>query len=96
MSGYVLKAPDADREVCVDWCRGYLDGGEGVEDDLGWTLEPLGSPDELSVVSQTVGGTVSSARLAGGLPGKVYLLVARARTTLGRRLERAVVLRIAV
>jgi hypothetical protein len=37
----------------------------------------------------------SSASLTGGVPGRVYMLASRVRTSAGRRLERTVVVRIA-
>ena len=48
------------------------------------------------MVAQSIDATRSTARFAGGAPGRVYMIASRVRTTRGRMLERAIVLRIAL
>jgi hypothetical protein len=95
MSGYILKAAGRDATCAMDWRRGYLGSDETVAADLGWTIYPQ-TQAELTVVAQDVDATRSTARFAGGAPGRVYMIASRVRTTRGRVLERAIVLRIAL
>jgi len=91
MSGYVLKAAEAVTDATVNWREGYLEPGEYIDGDLGWSVEPSGA----EIIAQDFDDSSSRARIARGLPGQVYMLCARAMTNTGRRIERALVLRIA-
>ena len=95
MSGYILKAAGQDATCAMDWRRGYLGSDETVAADLGWTIYPQ-TQAELTVVAQSLDATRSTAWFAGGAPGRVYMISSRVRTTQGRVLERALVLRIAL
>jgi hypothetical protein len=97
MSGYVLKPADRDAGFTMDWRQGYLAPGETVAADLGWSIQPQASAaGDLVVTEQHHDVTRSWARFAGGVPGRVYLVTGSVRTSTGRALERALVLRIAL
>ncbi|MHA3914577.1 phage fiber-tail adaptor protein [Halovulum sp. GXIMD14793] len=95
MGGYVLKTASSELDWVLSWDNGYLDAGEFVDADLGWRVLPVEAADDLRVISQHVERTASHAVVAGGVPGKVYMVAARVRTTFGRELERCGVIRIA-
>ena len=95
MSGYLLKAAEQDALAAIDWSEGYLEPGEYVDADLGWTISPHGVAEVPRIKRQAVDLTTSYARIAEGDVGAVYMLAARARTNTGRDLERSIVLRIA-
>ena len=95
MSGYFLKDPNSELEVSVDWLAGYLQRYERVRDDLGWSVRPVDVvPDELRVVSQECGSVSTKATFEGGIPGRIYMVSNRIRTTLGRELERTLMCRV--
>jgi hypothetical protein len=94
MSRYLLKAADRAAAVGIDWRQGYLAPGETVEADLGWHVHD-DAGGTLVVAEQRHDAARSSASLTGGVPGRVYMLAGRVRTSAGRRLERTVVVRIA-
>ena len=96
MSGYLLKRADGDADFTMDWRRGYLAPDETVAADLGWSLQPQDAAGDLVVTEQHHDVARSWARFAGGVPGRVYLVTGRVRTSTGRVLERVVVLRIAL
>jgi hypothetical protein len=96
MSGYLLKRVDRDVEFTMDWRRGYLAPDETVVADLGWSLRPQDATGHLVVTEQHHDVARSWAWFAGGVPGRVYLVAARVRTSAGRELERVVVIRIAL
>ncbi len=91
MSGYVLKAAEAVTEATVNWRRGYLEPGEFVDGDLGWSVSPSGP----RIICQRFDDGASHARVAAGRAGQTYMLAARVLTNTGRTLERSLVLRIA-
>ena len=95
MSGYVQKSADKAADCVVDWNQGYLEPGEAVEADLGWSLVPADGCGDARIEVQGVDARRSFAKVADGVPGRVYMLSARALTTMGRELERAIVLRVA-
>lgn len=95
MGGYVLKKASSELDWVLSWANGYLEPGEYVEADLGWRVLPVEGAEDLRVVSQRIERTASHAVVAGGVPGKVYMVSASVRTTFGRDLERSVVMRIA-
>ncbi|MBL4872005.1 MAG: hypothetical protein JKY41_01095 [Rhodobacteraceae bacterium] len=95
MSGYFLKDPNSELELSVDWRAGYLQQGERVSDDLGWSIRPVEDvPDELRVVLQECGAARSTATFEGGIPGRIYMVSSRILTTLGRELERTLMFRV--
>lgn len=91
MSGYLMKPASEEALARIDWTQGYLEPGEEVSADLGWAVSPGG---EIGVQEQRVDGCASYAKLADGVPGRVYMVSARAQTNRGRALERAIVVRI--
>ncbi len=95
MSGYVLKSAGSELQYALNWRRGYLETGEKVAEDLGWRVLPVESAEDLSVVAQRVEPGASHVTVAGGVPGRTYMVCAKVRTSEGRELERAVVMEIA-
>lgn len=95
MSGYIFKAADAPQDIQVDWRQGYLDESEYLDADLGWTVTPVCGEGDPVILSQTFDDGASVARIGGGVPGRIYMLAAQAKTNTGRPLERSVVLQIA-
>ena len=95
MSGYLLKPHGREALASIDWSQGYLEPGEYVDADLGWSVEPVGAGGDACVGAQSFDDKTSYAQIREGVPGKVYMLCARALTNTGRALERAIVLRIA-
>ena len=96
MSGYFLKDPCSELELSIDWRTGYLKRDERVSDDLGWSIRPVEpDPEELKVSYQSCTGTTSKATFKGGVPGRIYLVSTKVRTTMDRVLERSIVFRVA-
>lgn len=96
MSGYILKAADRAATCTLHWRRGYLDEGETVTADLGWSVFPARPrTDALVVTERHHDADRSWAVFQGGRKGRFYLVSGRVRTSSGRELERAVVMRIA-
>lgn len=95
MSGYLMKPAGGEAEARIDWREGYLEPGEWVEGDLGWSVAPADGAEAPRIMGQAVEPGASLARVGQGVPGQVYMLCARAVTNTGRALERAIVLRIA-
>ena len=95
MSGYFLKDPDSELELSIDWSAGYLARCERVGDDLGWSIRPVEDvPGELRVVFQECRVSNSKATFEGGVPGQIYMVSSRIKTTLGRELERTLMFRV--
>jgi hypothetical protein len=95
VSGYLRKAATRAAAIGIDWRQGYPAPGETVEADLGWHVHD-DAGGTLVVAEQRHDAVRSSARLIGGVPGRVYMLVSAVRASAGRRLERAVVVVIAL
>jgi hypothetical protein len=79
-----VKAPEAKLDYGIDWADGYLD---------------MGSPPEIEMVTgtDTISNdlTETSITVEGGLLGYRYELVNEIVTSLGRRDQRSVEIRIA-
>ncbi len=95
MSGYLLKAADKVARLSIDWHQGYLAPGETVAADLGWSVHK-NAGEVLVVTEQHHDLARSWASVACGAPGQVYMVTSRVRTSTGRQLERAIVVRIAL
>lgn len=95
MSGYLLKPASEDAVARIDWREGYLDQGEYIDADLGWSVVPALGEGDPRIAEQSFEAGASLARVSHGVPGRIYMVSARARTNRGRDLERAIVLRIA-
>lgn len=96
MNGYYLKAPGAEIDYSIDWTAGYLEDGETIAADLGWTVFPSDvGPDGLSVTSAAWAADVTTATLRGGRFGATYRVASKIRTNRDRIDERAFVVRIA-
>ncbi|MEO0913019.1 MAG: hypothetical protein AAFY59_08515, partial [Pseudomonadota bacterium] len=95
MSGYILKTAEEDVDLPVRWRTDKLMPGERVREDLGWQITPVAGEEDLAVSEQHLTCDTSFALLAGGVPGKTYMVSAQARTDKGRDLVRSYVIRIA-
>lgn len=96
MSGYYVKNPAAVLEQSFDWSADLGGGGEAIATDLGWSVEPEGTGHGgLTVSTASTTGSVTTARLSGGVPGDAYLVSSTVETDQGRRLVRSVVVRTA-
>lgn len=95
MSGYILKTADDDVDLPVRWRTENLKPGERVREDLGWQITPVATDSDLAIAEQHLACDTSFALLAGGVPGKTYMVSAQARTDKGRELVRSYVIRIA-
>lgn len=95
MSGYYLKPPGAALDYTIDWASAYLAPSETLEADLGWSVTP-DEPDAggLVLVSNSLDGGATTARVSGGRLGSSYRLSSKIRTSLGRIDERAVLIRV--
>ena len=94
MSGYVQKSVETRATCTIDWSEGYLQADEYVAGDLGWSVVPSLGQGDAAVAMQSIDPRHSKAELIDGVPGKVYMVTARARTNRGREIERAIVLRV--
>ena len=93
MSAYLSKTEDEITEHVIDWSAGTFATGETIAADLGWAV----TPDEaggMTVASTASTTTATSAFLSGGLPGSAYQAVSRVRTSAGRELSQALVIRV--
>lgn len=97
-----VKAPDAKLDYGIDWADGYLDMGSPAETiaTSEWFIRPAqGSPPEIEMVTgtDTISNdlTETSITVEGGLLGYRYELVNEIVTSLGRRDQRSVEIRIA-
>lgn len=96
MSGYFVKNPSSTLDYSFDWGFQLLEGGETITNDLGWTVDPDASATGgLRIDSSASGATTTTAHLADGVPGDAYLVSSAIETSLGRRIERSLVVRVA-
>jgi hypothetical protein len=88
----LLKDPEAVLDYAIDWGADYL-----PEDDMLMASEWSVTPDEaegVSIVGSTFGDRLSTVQAGGGVAGRLYRLVNRVTTQLGRIDERSIVLRV--
>ena len=93
MSGYFTKSPGSNLDYTFDWGFQFLDPGETITADLGWTVTP-DDAGGVQVQSNTSTATTTTAFLGGGEAGHAYLVRSRIATSTGRTVERALTLRI--
>ncbi|MEM9059819.1 MAG: hypothetical protein AAGD13_05090 [Pseudomonadota bacterium] len=96
MSNYFVKNPASSLDYTFDWGFQFLDAGEAISTDIGWSI----APDEAATGGLAVDSTSSSASsttviLSGGEPGKAYLVASRIQTTASREIERSLIVRVA-
>ena len=96
MSGYFVKNPGTDLDLAFDWSVGFLESGETIDTDQGWTVHPdePGS-NGITVLSSASNSTTTSVILEGGRPGDAYLVSSSILTTAGRDIRRAMTVRVA-
>lgn len=93
MTAYLSKRPDETREYALEWDE--LGPAEALAEDLGWMIVPQElDPDALTLEGAELEPTRSVAVIAGGRAGHLYHVSARVRTTRGRVLGQAVMLRV--
>ncbi|MGG7565669.1 hypothetical protein ACQ5SO_05840 [Rhodovulum sp. DZ06] len=90
---YLIKAPGEDRRCVIDWPG--LRPGEALAESLGWTVTPREADADALVLREAEAGDGRSAVVAaGGRPGHVYHVSHRVRTSEGRAVSRAFLLRV--
>ena len=96
MSGYFVKNPNSDLDLAFDWGSEFLESGETIDTDQGWSVHP-DNPGQngLTVQSSSSTATMTSAILAGGRSGDAYLISSSIITTTGRDIRRAMTVRVA-
>lgn len=93
MTEYLIKAPTEERRCALDWFG--LRPGEAPECSLGWTITPQeDGPGALRLREEALGERRSTAVLSGGRAGHVYHVSHRVRTSEGRAIARAFLLRV--
>ena len=92
MTEYLTKSPAEERPYAV---LHELEPGETVVEDLGWTIVPDEMDAQaLTLASSSRSGATATAVLAGGRPGHLYHISNRARTSAGRVISRALLVRV--
>jgi hypothetical protein len=88
----LLKDPEAVLDYAIDWGADYL-----LEDDMlmasDWSVTP-DEPEGVSIVGSNFGDRLSTVQAGGGVAGRLYRLVNRVTTQLGRIDDRSIVLRV--
>ena len=88
---YYLKDPSGVLDYSFDWGAGYLDAQ--TVSASAWAVSPA-ETGGVTVVSSASLPTRTSARLGGGVRGRVYRVTNRVTFSDGRIDERLVVLRV--
>lgn len=93
MDVYRTKRPGEVKGFALEWSE--LEPAEVLTEDLGWMIVP----DEMDGAALALAGSAleaarSVATLTGGRPGHLYHVSQRVRTSLGRVLIRAILLRV--
>ena len=95
MSGYFIKAQEAQTEYAIDWAKRHLRDGELVAEDLGWSIVPQQDPPAgLETLAMWSSGSMTGLTVGAGTPGLVYVLTGTILTTDNRVVSHAVALRI--
>lgn len=87
-----LKSPDKPEAFQIDFADSL--GSDGIaarspaSAAITWTLDP-NSPQELTMVSEDLAGTVATAFIDGGVAGHDYTIYVEAATAAGQTLRRA-------
>lgn len=90
--GFLLKDPDAVLDYRIDWGADYLAEGELLSASQ-WSV----GPDEaggISVVGEDFDASSATAKVGGGIAGRLYRLTNRITTMAGLVDERSFVLRV--
>ena len=96
MSGYYVKNPGTVLDLTFDWGVQFLESGETIATDQGWTVHPDdASGGGISVQSSASTSTTTTAFLAGGRAGDAYLVSSSILTSQGREIRRAMTVRVA-
>ena len=85
------KDPESNVDFSIDWSA-WLQNSETIA-SAAWTVEPSGE-SSVSLGTQSVGTTVASIFVSGGILGHCYRLTCQATSSEGRSAERSIVLRI--
>jgi hypothetical protein len=85
-----LKDPEAVLDYRVDWTAAV---GGGALQTSNWAVEPV-EAGGVTVVSAVLDGALATVRLAGGLPGHVYVVGNRVMQADGTVDERSLTLRV--
>lgn len=94
MNAYRTKRPDEAESFALEWPA--LEPSEVLAEDLGWMVVPAEpGPDGLSIAGEAMEAARSVAVLTGGRVGHLYHVSQRVRTSLGRVLSGALLVRVA-
>jgi hypothetical protein len=88
---FLMKDPGASLDYAVDWGLDYLDGDVLLESS--WAILPE-EPGGLALVESAFDGLTATAKVAGGVNGRVYRLTNEVLTASGRRDRRSLMLRV--
>lgn len=95
MSAYFVKNPDSALDFTFDWGFQFLEGGEVIQTDTGWTIIPdTAVTGGLAVQSSSNTPTTTTVFLSGGVPGEAYLVCSAIVTDRGRAIQRSMTVRI--
>jgi hypothetical protein len=89
---FLLKDPDAVLDYSIDWGSQYLTAGDLLAQS-DWTIDP-DEPDGVTIAGSDFDAASTSIKAAGGAAGKLYKLVNRVTTAMGRVDERSIVVRV--
>ena len=87
----LLKDPQAILDYSVDWGAEYL--GEDQLSQSEWSVSP-DETDGIAVVGSDFDATVSTVKVSGGAPGRVYRVINEVVLSSGRVDSRSIVLRV--
>ena len=87
----LLKDPEATLDYSVDWGSEYLSGDALV--DSSWTVSPA-DPDGVELLSDRFDLLVATARMGGGIAGRLYRLTNHVVTAEGREDSRSIMIRV--
>ena len=88
---FLLKDPVATLDYAVDWGANYLKDDTLVSSD--WAVSPVEAGGAV-IVDNSFDPTVASAKVSGGIAGRVYRVTNHVLTVQGREDSRSVVLRV--
>lgn len=88
----LLKDPQAVLDYAIDWGTDYLGDGD-ILTASSWAVDP-DEPGGVQVVGSSVGDTVSTVQVSGGIAGRIYRVSNQVTTLNGRTDDRSIVLRV--
>lgn len=87
----LLKDPEALLDYCVDWGADYL--SSDVLTESGWTVSPA-EGGGVTIAGSHFDLLISTVKVGGGQPGRLYRLTNHVVTAEGREDSRSMMLRV--